>query len=76
MHKLRIASLAAAAFLNWGEEIFVAVVGSCTMVRTKDLYNPNPAMAPIVPSLPTVAVSIALPSRITVSNENMPLCGK
>ena len=64
MQRSRIASLDAAAFLNWEAEIFETLRGSCTTTRTSDLYRPKPAIAPTTPSLPTVAVSMALPSSI------------
>ena len=44
--------------------------------RTWERYRSRPATAPTMPSRPTVAVSMALPSRITASSENIPPWGK
>ncbi len=38
--------------------------------------RPRPDMAPTAPSRPTVAISIACPSRMTANSDTIALCGK
>src|SRR6266403_5877798 len=71
MQRLRRGSLAATAVLKWVAGIRLQASGICTTTRTSDLYRPSPAIAPTTPSRPTVAVSIALPSRSTARRESI-----
>ena len=72
MQRLRTGSLVAATVRKCVAAILLQAIGICTTTRTSDLYRPSPAIAPTTPSRPTVAVSIALPSRNTASSDSMP----
>src|SRR5712671_5813924 len=67
MQRSEIGLLEVAAFLSCAEDTRLANVGSWAMARTQDMWSPRPDIAPTTPSRPTVAVSMALPSRITTT---------
>ena len=76
MQRSAMGLLAATAFLISVEAILLMNVGNWTMARTCDTCRPSPDIAPTTPSRPTVAVSMAFPSRITTTIEIMPDSGK
>jgi hypothetical protein len=53
-----------------------AVPGNWTMALVKVDRAPRPALAPMTPARPMVAVSTVAPLRMTATSETMPVCGK
>jgi hypothetical protein len=62
--------------MNAAREIFAALPGIWTKWRPEDLLAPKMACTPAQPSLPIVAISMALPSAYTAKTETTPLSGK
>jgi hypothetical protein len=58
--------------LNW----HWALPDNCTTALVKVERAPSPALPPITPERPMVAVSTVAPFCITATSETMPVCGK
>ena len=76
MRRSLIASLLLTARRKGETAIREAAPGVCTIARVKARTKPVPAIVPIAPSRPTLAVEIASPSLEIAIRETMPLCKK
>jgi hypothetical protein len=60
--RVRKGGIDAIARANAGRDIFAALLGIWTKRRMEEILAPKTACTPVQPSLPIVAISIALPS--------------